>query len=102
MHGKKLLNSLASNYFKTSTKIFRLGLDSSTLLVFCFLSSCKEDFHPSVRFIADNTKLSKNTVTKAMRALVAANVIRLVEASSKGHTSEYTFVDPKDWGTDVP
>ena len=97
MKNKNKLNQLRADFFKSSTKIFRMGLDSSSLLVYCYLSSCSENFHPSIRLTARILRINKDTVCKAMRLLQEKNIILLVEAAKAGRSAKYEFVDPVLW-----
>lgn len=97
MKNKTRLNSLKTNFVKTTTKIFKMGLDSSTIAVYFYLCSCTEEFNPSVRNIAKFTKLSPTTVAKAMNKLKELNVIEQVAYARKGTTAKYMFIAPDHW-----
>lgn len=97
MKNKQKLNHLRSNYFKSTIKIFQMGLDSSAIAVYCYMSSCNEAFDPSVRYMSLRLHMNKNTVTRAVNTLLARNIISLLAAPRRGHTTKYEFVDPEKW-----
>lgn len=99
MKNKEKINQLKTDWFKTSTKIFDLRLDSYAISVFCYLSSCSEDYHPSIREIADKIGVNKNTVSRAIKNLIICNVlVRLSFGTSKNKkTSKFEVNNPDKW-----
>ena len=97
MEGKSNFNKLTSYFFKSSTKIFEMGLSSSSILVFLYLCSNSEEFNPSTRYVAKRLDVSPTTVTKALRELVQHNIIELITKGKPGHSAEYRFLNPKGW-----
>lgn len=89
--------SLKRNYFKSTNKIFYSGLDSRTIAVYCFMSSCSEEFNPSVRYISKTLGISKSTVSKAIHTLCERHIISQMKGATKGHSAEYEFVNPVFW-----
>lgn len=97
MRNKTKMNQLKSDFTKGSTRIFRMGLDANTIAVYWYLVSCSEGFNPSVGMICRHLRLSKPTVTRAMKTLVECRVIVLVEHARKGMSTKYELMPPKDY-----
>jgi hypothetical protein len=97
VQNKDRLNKLERDFFKSSTKIFRMDLDSSSIALFCYLSSCREDFCPSSRLAAKILGLHRATISKAFATLIERNVIKVVTEARPGKVTMYAFVNPEEW-----
>lgn len=97
MLNKGRLNQLEKDFFKTSSKIFRMGLSCEAVALFCYLSSCNEEFYPSVKYAANRLRLHRNTVSRAFKELEAKGIIRLVSEPARGVTTRYEFTNPDKW-----
>lgn len=98
MLNKGRLNQLEKDFFKTSNKIFRMGLSCEAIALFCYLSSCNEEFNPSVKYAANKLRLHRNTVSKAFQELEHNNIIRRVSEPQRGVSTKYEFINPDKWG----
>lgn len=97
MKNKERFNKLTSYYFKTTTRIFEMGLDSKTIAVFCYIASVPETYNPGIRLIARKLRMSKSTVIKALNILREHNIILRLTGGHQGQNAQYEFVPPKEW-----
>lgn len=97
MKNKTRLNKLKKDFFKAPTKIFRMDLDSSTVLVYCYMASCSEKFNPSIRTISNVLRISNSTASDAINKLKDMNIIQMNQPLKKGFRAEYKFMPPDQW-----
>jgi DNA-binding MarR family transcriptional regulator len=97
LKNKRLKDNIKANYTKIDNRIYKLGLSSNGLALYCFIRSLPEEFDPGVGFIADTLKMSRPTAIKALKELEARNVIKKYQKGGLGRFSKYMFMLPKEW-----
>lgn len=103
MHGMKnkleIYKGLKKNYFKCPNKIFDIGIHIQCVGFYCFLLSLPEDFNPSITYLTNKLKISRNTVLRYMEYLESLGMVRKTEKGSnlKRRVSKYELLSPKNW-----
>lgn len=97
MKNKNRFNGLRKNYFKVPLNLFSLDLSINAIGLYVFLSSCSEEFNPSVSFLSKKLKVSRNTVYKYLSELQKTNVISISMKGREGETTRYQFCPPSEW-----
>lgn len=83
---------LTKEFFKVSNHVFELRLSPTEFLVYCFLSSCHEEYNPSRTQIAKRTGLSKITVIRALKELRLRGLIVPNGVNKQFDTKKYLVV----------
>jgi DNA-binding transcriptional ArsR family regulator len=97
MKGKADLASLKAHYFKTTNRIFEVGLDATTVAVYCFMCSRSEEFNPSVSVIAEYLQLHRQTVMRSLRILRQRGIIELLVQGHGNRAATYRLIPPHEW-----
>jgi predicted transcriptional regulator len=97
MQGKAALNNLQHNWFKASTRIFKLGLDTKALAVYFNLVSHAEEYNPGTRQIAKETHMHRDSVSKSLKSLLSKGLISLEQPKRKGRNAVYKLNGEELW-----
>jgi hypothetical protein len=92
-----MFNKIRTQYHKTPTKLYDLGLSIEAIGLFNYLVSCSESFNPSLRYLSEKLGMSINRSRKYFKELENHNVIRCIHKGYKSETKKYEFIDPKSW-----
>lgn len=79
------MSSIHTNFYKTPSKIYELGLSSSEIIVLTYLLSLSNNkfTYPSKKTIAIKIKLSKRTVDRSINSLVIKGFLEYSRGFSK-------------------
>ncbi len=107
--GKVNIRSLENGFYMGDNRIFNVGLDKHSILIYTFLMTGGETFHPSVRKIARKCRISTNSVTASLKKLHELQILLLSHEMYHGRISNRYHIRPfDDWmvkprsDTDLP
>jgi len=94
---KNELSKITYGYTKIVTKIFHIGLSNNVISVYCYLCSCKEEYHPSINQICKILQLSRPTVMKILRVLQQRKILVKEKPGNSFSSTKYRFLPPDNW-----
>lgn len=79
------------------SKLYEVNLSVEGIALYCYLSCCREDFNPSLRFVNKVLGMSINRIRKAYKELEEKNMIKCYHKGYKNTTKKYEFVQVEMW-----
>lgn len=97
MQGKNKITVIKNRYIKVPNDIFKMGLAPGAISLYILLLSYPESFNPSIKKIARDLGISKNSARKFRNELTEKNLIGCLKRGNHQIRSEYEFRLQKYW-----
>ena len=90
------------NYYLVPNAIYEMDLSPSQIMVFGYLFSINENFHPSMGLISKMCCLTNSTVRKALKGLEAKKMLEKFRGATKGDSAQYRVIPTSEWSKILP
>ena len=90
------------NYFLVPNAIYEMKLPASHIMVFGYMISNAEDFHPSIGLISKTCTLSRSTVRMALRNLETRGLLTRVKKPTTRTPAQYKAIPTSQWPKKLP
>lgn len=97
---QKYIRELTEDYYKGPRAIFRMDIPQQSKLIYIYIASCAERFHPSHVTIGKFVGMSEDSVKKYLEPLFAGNILKAgyqARGKRKNFRKTYSIVPIDQW-----